>query len=200
MFSNYRVPLDPTLSIHWLAVEGVQPAIPQNPIQAPTQTYMTPTTIKTEAGTPTTVTIGENGQAVPAVMKQVIKHVLSKEQQLYYEHVTNAIKGTDTTLKKTALQSLRDDSGLHALVPYFIHFIEQEIAHHLHYLSYLRTLLLMANCLLTSKYINIEPYLHQLLPSILTCLVGKRLCMEPDEDHWSLRDYAAELIQLICNK
>ena len=34
-------------------------------------------------------------------------------------------------------------------------------------------------------------YLHQLLPGVLTCVVGKRLASGPAEDHWSLRDQAA---------
>ncbi len=40
--------------------------------------------------------------------------------------------------------------------------------------------------------------LHQLMPPILTCLVGRRLCENPNEDHWELRDYAASLVALIC--
>lgn len=45
---------------------------------------------------------------------------------------------------------------------------------------------------------HLEPYLHQLLPSILTCLVGKTLCADPaSDDHWALRDYSASLLEKI---
>jgi hypothetical protein len=40
--------------------------------------------------------------------------------------------------------------------------------------------------------------LHQLMPSILTCIVGKQLCVEPYEDHWSLRSYTAVILQWVC--
>jgi len=33
----------------------------------------------------------------------------------------------------------------------------------------------------------------------LTCLVGRRLCDKPEENHWQLRDYSAKLIAHICN-
>jgi hypothetical protein len=52
--------------------------------------------------------------------------------------------------------------------------------------------------LLGSEHMHLEPYLHQLLPSILTCLVGKTLCADPAvEDHWALRDLAASLLEKI---
>src|SRR5262245_22559211 len=42
--------------------------------------------------------------------------------------------------------------------------------------------------------------LHQLMPPILTCLLGKRVCSLPTDDHWSLRDTAASLVALVCRK
>jgi len=42
--------------------------------------------------------------------------------------------------------------------------------------------------------------LHQLIPAVLTCLVGKRLCENPAENHWALRDFCAGLIAFICNR
>ncbi len=38
------------------------------------------------------------------------------------------------------------------------------------------------------------------MPIVLTCLVGKQLCKNPTEDHWRLRNYAADTIAYICNK
>lgn len=41
--------------------------------------------------------------------------------------------------------------------------------------------------------------LHQLMPAVITCLVGKPLCADPaTEDHWSLRELAAGIIGTIC--
>ena len=37
------------------------------------------------------------------------------------------------------------------------------------------------------------------MPPILTCLVGKKLS-DRTEDHWSLRESAAELVSIICTR
>lgn len=59
-------PVDYSLSIHWLAVEGVQPAIPQNPSIE----------VITKKRKPTIA------EKVPEV-KPVVEHILSRELQLY---------------------------------------------------------------------------------------------------------------------
>lgn len=35
---------------------------------------------------------------------------------------------------------------------------------------------------------------------MLSCIVGKSLCTNPDEDHWSLRRLAAGVVKTICAK
>ena len=65
-------------------------------------------------------------------------------------------------------------------------------------LALLTLLMKMADAILASEYFNVEPYLHQLLPAVLTCLVGKTLCADPAvDDHWTLRDTAAELVRVV---
>lgn len=46
----------------------------------------------------------------------------------------------------------------------------------------------------------VERQLHQLLPSILTCVLGRQLCENPADDHWALRKYAAHLVAQICER
>jgi transcription initiation factor TFIID subunit 6 len=45
-----------------------------------------------------------------------------------------------------------------------------------------------ARALLTSPHVDVAPYLHQLLPPIVSCVVSRQLCARSDEDHWALRD------------
>jgi transcription initiation factor TFIID subunit 6 len=41
--------------------------------------------------------------------------------------------------------------------------------------------------------------LHELIPSVSTCIVSKQLCLRPEVDnHWALRDFAAKLMAQIC--
>ena len=49
---------------------------------------------------------------------------------------------------------------------------------------------------------DVFPFLlqmHELVPSVMTCIVSRQLCMKPDMDnHWALRDFAGRLISQIC--
>lgn len=41
--------------------------------------------------------------------------------------------------------------------------------------------------------------LHELIPSVTTCIVSKQLCLRPELDnHWALRDFASRLMAQIC--
>lgn len=60
-------------------------------------------------------------------IKPIVKHVLSKELQLYFEKVTEAIRGADEAARQNALASLKSDPGIHPLLPYFSQFVSDEV-------------------------------------------------------------------------
>lgn len=161
--------------------------------------------------------------------KLLVKHVLSKELQAYYDTVTEAIKSDDLRFQEVVLESIRNDCGLQQLTPYFSQFILDEVPRNLSCLPRLRALMHMTRALLDATEMHIEPYLHQLMPAILTCVVGRRLganphasssssssslsspsssssasssstAISPDNDHWSLRDDAAQLVEFVCRR
>jgi transcription initiation factor TFIID subunit 6 len=195
-----KLPIGPTITSHWLAIQGVQPKIPQNPAP-PTdkdvgeQSKASLVTTGVTAPIPGDVTM-TNGVEV----KPLVKHVLSAELQMYYEKLTEAIKGDKPLLRRACIDSLALDPGLHQLVPYFTQFVAEEVTNNMRNLPLLYHLMQMTRALLVNPTLHIELYLHQLMPSILTCLVAKRLCENPNEDHWGLRDLCAGMIGHICKK
>ena len=82
-----RKPHEVTFTKHWLAVEGVQPAIPQNPPMAGHADEVAELA-EGELKPTATVADGEGGAAevvakdVPVVIKPVVRHELSREQQV----------------------------------------------------------------------------------------------------------------------
>ena len=111
---------------HWLAIEGVQPAIIQNPTPAELKSsdYQTSST---SAGGPASSLVASSG-AEGVETKQQVKHVLSKELQLYFERIANALTNEDSeNVRETAIASLRNDPGLHQLVPYLVAFIAERV-------------------------------------------------------------------------
>ncbi|CAK7349063.1 unnamed protein product [Dovyalis caffra] len=111
-----KAPLDTAVVCHWLAIEGVQPAIPEN---APLEV------IAPSSGG----NIDKQNDGFPVDIKLPVKHVLSRELQLYFDKITDlTLRRSDSILFKEALVSLATDSGLHPLIPYFTYFIADESA------------------------------------------------------------------------
>ncbi|KAK3038933.1 hypothetical protein RJ639_027561 [Escallonia herrerae] len=184
-----KAPLDTSIFCHWLAIEGVQPAIPEN---APVEVITAPS----ESRKPE-----KKDDELPVDIRLPIKHVLSRELQLYFNKITElTVSRSDSVLFKEALVSLATDSGLHPLIPYFTCFIADEVSRGLSDFPLLFALMRVVGSLLQNPHIRIEPYLHQLMPSVVTCLVAKRLGSRFADDHWELRDFTANLVALICKR
>ena len=201
---------------HWLAIEGVQPRIPENPPPLPEENMrpdinellrapVTPGQIPGQLGAKR----GREGGAEAdggsgTVMQPVVAHELSKELQLYFDRITAVIlgggAGDEAPLLRAALESLATDSGLHQLMPYFVQFVQQEVATSLKNTPRLRALINTVHSLVSNPTIHVELYLHQLMPSIVTCMVAKKLSASPAEDHWSLRVQAARTMAFVCRK
>lgn len=200
-----RPPVDVNLVPHWLAVEGVQPMIPENPMPLAPE----PKPLQPPLGSkrPRARAEGE-GDPDAGGVQPVVSHVLTKELQYYFDKVTALVRGAgraeasdrDVDLLARALRSLGEDVGLHNLMPYFTQFITEETTASLRDLPRLRVLIQMIRALISNPDINVELYLHQLMPSVVTCVVAKRLCQNLDEDHWSLRDDAANTVAFVCAK
>ncbi|PAV69834.1 hypothetical protein WR25_26076 isoform B [Diploscapter pachys] len=70
-----------------------------------------------------------------------------------------------------------------------------------HCLSMLIYLMRMIRSISQNKSIKLQPYLHELLPCIMTCMMAKQLCVRPDTDnHWALRDYAAKTLSIVVKE
>ncbi|KAK9070643.1 hypothetical protein SSX86_011045 [Deinandra increscens subsp. villosa] len=184
-----KAPLDTSVVNHWLAIEGVQPAIPEN---APLEVLVAPYDNRKPD-------CKEDGVSVD--IKTPVKHVLSIELQLYFEKITDLTVGrSNSVIFNKALLSLGTDAGLHPLLPYFIYFVAEEVTRNLNNFQLLFALMRLVRSLLQNPFLHIEPYLHQLMPSVMTCLVAKSLGNKLTDNHWELRNFTANLVALICRR
>jgi transcription initiation factor TFIID subunit 6 len=111
---------------HWLAIEGVQPGIVQNPAPGDHKSSDYQTSNATSGGPMSSLVAQAGAERVDT--KQPVKHVLSRELQLYFERITNALTNEETpNLRETAIASLRNDPGLHQLVPYLVASIADKV-------------------------------------------------------------------------
>ncbi|XP_072393317.1 transcription initiation factor TFIID subunit 6 isoform X1 [Diabrotica undecimpunctata] len=202
-----KAPLETTLRSHWMFIDGVQPTIPENPppvakvvqkLESVDPVNKKP--IKETSGKPTTGKQKlKNVETVQ--IKQLATHELSVEQQLYYKEITEACVGSDEARRAEALQSLASDPGLHEMLPRMCTFIIEGVRVNVvqNNLALLIYLMRMVKALLDNQSLYLEKYLHELIPSVTTCIVSKQLCMRPELDnHWALRDFASRLMAQIC--
>lgn len=204
---NPKAPLETTLRAHWLCIDGTQPTVPENPppvsksvqkLESVDPVNKKP--MKETAGKPTTGKQKlKNVETVQ--IKQLATHELSVEQQLYYKEITEACVGSDEARRAEALQSLSSDPGLHEMLPRMCTFIIEGVRVNVvqNNLALLIYLMRMVKALLDNQSLYLEKYLHELIPSVTTCIVSKQLCMRPELDnHWALRDFASRLMSQIC--
>ena len=214
-----RLPCDVTVRAHWLSVEGVQPAVPENPAPATNEEQYNEATgsnlPSVNFGDPIShlkkIQFDRKGKKKDenigtewSKLKPLQAHALSNEQQLYYREITDACVGIGSEAKwQEALNSLSTDPGIYQLMPQFTSFINEGIKVNIgqRKLIVLKHLVKMIGALLENSSLTLEKYLHELIPSLITCLIAKQLCARPEsEDHWSLRDSVAKILAKICKK
>lgn len=139
---------------HWLAVEGVQPSIPQNPTTADSRNQ--DLVSKGPNANPNLAAMSGNDNVT---VKPLVKHVLSKELQLYFEKICSALLDeSNNDYRIAALASIRSDPGLHQLVPYFVQFIAEKVTHNLSNLFILTQMMQFTTAMLENKSLYVDPY------------------------------------------
>ncbi|KAF7376247.1 Transcription initiation factor TFIID complex 60 kDa subunit [Mycena sanguinolenta] len=192
---------------HWLAVEGVQPLIPENPPAIPKEIApdVKPALTNGVAPTPALAATKKAEQQLQQ-QQQLVKQVLSRELQLYYTRLTSSLlpPGSDLTKRDAALASLRSDAGLQALLPYLIKWVGDGVVRGLKDggLSetdgkVLEVLISVTGSLLANQTLFVEPYLHQMLPPILSTLLHSSL---PPTHATLLRTSAAQTLSRLLTE
>lgn len=195
-----KVPREMSFTAHWLAVEGVQPSIPQNPTSTESRNLeLLP------KGPNTNANLSAMAHLDNTTTKPQVKHILSKELQLYFEKVCKSVLDEQSPEYRSAgLASLREDPGLHQLVPYFVQFVAEKVTHGLKDLFVLEQMMMVIDALTHNDKLNLIPYVASLVPPVLTCMIGRTLGQSTSNtsplDHFNLRELAASLLKHLCQK
>ncbi|XP_040566095.1 transcription initiation factor TFIID subunit 6 [Lepeophtheirus salmonis] len=203
-----KIPMAVSLRSHWLAIDGIQPMIPENPpakskemLKKESSDPLAKLSSREASDNKFSSLLAKLKSTETVTVKQLATHELSVEQQLYYKEITEACVGSDEGRRAEALQSLACDPGLHQMLPRLCTFIAEGVRVNVvqHNLAILIYLMRMVKSLLENQTLFLEKYLHELLPAVITCIVSRQLCSRPEVDnHWALRDFASRLMNNIC--
>ncbi|GIL82888.1 hypothetical protein Vretimale_8389 [Volvox reticuliferus] len=105
-----------------------------------------------------------------------------------------------TPMQRAILVTMQTDPGMQQLLPYLAKYVCDDVAAGLRHLPRLHMVLRVVQALLLNASVHLEPYLHQLMPPLLTCCMAKALGPSPTCDHWRLRDSAAALVAQLCGR
>ena len=184
-----RPPLEVGLTSHWLAVDGQQPEIPQNPVGS--------------SGHNRGMAVVESDHSAEAALddhnksgvrvSQLLPLLLSEELQLYFTRITLAIQrggATPATRQQqdAALASVAQDVGLQELVPFFIKYISQELNHHVGNPDHCRTLVRLSLSMLHNPHLHLELHVSAVLMtvgviSLFMCFGCRDYCETPFLKH-----------------
>ncbi|KAE8828020.1 hypothetical protein HRS9139_07239 [Pyrenophora teres f. teres] len=194
-----KVPREITFTAHWLAVEGVQPSIPQNP----------------NTNTADLLPKGPNANPHLAAangldnvnVKPLVKHVLSKESQELFNKLSGAlIDETNIEWQNAALAAISTEPGIHQLTTYLLSFIAEKVTHNMKNLFILSQMMRAAEALLRNQAIYLDPYLGPTSHQVPSNASSETLNgTAPDysraaQDAFYLRTLAAHLLKDICRK
>jgi hypothetical protein len=166
---KFRPPQEIGLTLHWLAVDGVQPDIPQNPPTAAGSNAANNNKRKQQVvhrveddGEDDETSGGRDGVQVT----QLLPRLLSEELRLYFSRITGAVErggATPVTRQQqdAALTSLSQDPGLQELAPFMINYVTKNLYKHVGNPEHCRTLIRMAQALLVNAHMHLELYVSK---------------------------------------
>ncbi|KAI8933311.1 hypothetical protein NX059_009936 [Plenodomus lindquistii] len=211
-----KVPREITFTAHWLAVEGVQPSIPQNPT--------TNSADLLPKGPNANPHLAAANGLDNVNVKPLVKHVLSKESQELFNKLSGALTDeTNIEWQNAALAAISTEPGIHQLTTYLLSFVAEKVTHNLKDLFVLHQMMRATEALLNNQAIYLDPYVAYMVPPVLTCCTGNNLGPRPRQqptnafsesvngsgvnnhvtglkDHHELRDKAASILKHICRK
>ncbi|KAF8383137.1 taf-6.2, partial [Pristionchus pacificus] len=195
-----RMPCEPQLKPHWLVIDGVQPAVPENPVPPAPLDILTGrlNSAGERAGGASKEERGERTEGA----RTLTTHSLSLEQQVFFKEVVESVIGHDADRRNEALHCLQTDRGLQSMAPRFVLTIVEGVRTNIgcRNLHCLQQLLLMTHALMNNRTINMSRVVHDLLPAVISCAVARRLSARPAFDnHWAVREAAGKLVARMCS-
>ncbi|CAD6187163.1 unnamed protein product [Caenorhabditis auriculariae] len=141
------------------------------------------------------VKVGQTEQTVE--VRPTIPESLSVEQQVFLKDIITTCMGQNDNKRQEALHALETDAGLQALLPPLSRVVFNAIMANIvqRCLSLTIYAVRMLKAISLNKTVDLRTMYHEIIPALMSCMLGKNLCLRPETDnHWALRDYASRTL------
>jgi transcription initiation factor TFIID subunit 6 len=185
---DLRPPQEVGLTVHWLAVDGNQPDIPQNPTQRTRRAVVSLDVHRVHDEEHDAETLNDATTAAAdwdnnagVQVRQLQSRLLSEELQLYFTRISSAVERGGATpaarqQQDAALASLARDAGLQELVPFLVKYVTQSIYQHVGNPEHCRTLVRMAQSILMNPHLHLELYVSRQVENPRVSKSPKSIC------------------------
>ena len=219
------IPLPPeevSMKQHWLAIDGSVPTKAATALSSSSEDAGIVPTPTSGTASSTTIDLTNTYESSDVLLRihQLQSGLLSEELKLYFLRVIHTLEqqnGTssyyDRYEQDKVLLQLQVDDGLQELVPFFIRYTQHAIYEHIQSNQIENCILIVRfiRSLLFNPTIHLELHLHEILPSLMTCVVAKSfgtqlaslsssvLSINLMTNHYNLRNEAAITLAICTN-
>ncbi|KAJ5073129.1 transcription initiation factor tfiid subunit 6 [Anaeramoeba ignava] len=172
-------PIDSTLYIHWLSIEGVEPQIPENPIVENTKLqkfdYLNRVRKSSNIILGSKIT-GDGTHEIQVDVRQISSHSkITQELQILFDKIIQTYFSNSKEEKESILFLLANDSSIQPILIYLIDFIEENVKQNVKNIENLYILMKMLRSFIRNKAIKLDKISLRILPLIITCLINANI-------------------------
>lgn len=176
-------PTDTSVEFHWLAINGIQPAITENVAMIETD-VVTPEEMNWKGDR--ALSWRDSGAVVAEDLKQIFASIITR---IKYEKDISDV-----------LEELRTSGVLQVLVPFFIRYLIDAISVNMKKPRNIIRLLEVANALFGNESLELGDNVHHFLAIVMSPMLCDRLCDEEVDLQYSVREECAAFLGLIVDK
>ena len=132
--------------------------------------------------------------------RQLVGDVVNGGLVCYFLRMVNLMRDDLVLSKDPALERLASDPGIEQLIPYFLQFVFGQVTVRLREVTVMNTMVEVTNAMMQNPCMSNAIYAHAFLKIAFSLLIGADYGSLVQDDDTAMRNNAARLLQLMCER
>lgn len=135
-------------------------------------------------------------ETLPSSVPSMAVWGITKEQLDLFQVIIESCTDVSAARRATGLEIMSSDPRVDGAMPMLAPFIADTVSFNVaeENMEFIVYMLRMINALLTNDAVDLDKYVHLLLPAVLACMLSDQICANPGaEDHWRVRKFANDV-------